>query len=110
MALIQCPECSGEISSDVFKCPKCGKVLRKPKRGIFGKIVKLFFVLFNILMLVWLIAGMNAASEVVTTAASEAERAGAAVGTGLGAIMIIGIWVAGDIILGLFVLFTRPKA
>ncbi len=28
----------------------------------------------------------------------------------LGASMIIGIWFAGTVILGLFVLFTRPKA
>ena len=39
-----------------------------------------------------------------------ASQAGAAIGTALGAGMIITVWVVGDFILGLFVLFTRPKA
>ncbi|MNR35776.1 hypothetical protein D3C85_1536430 [compost metagenome] len=57
----------------------------------------------------WLIAGMRAATTAIDTAASSAEQAGAAIGTGIGAVMIIGLWVFGDIILGLFVLLTRPK-
>ena len=32
------------------------------------------------------------------------------IGTGIGAAIILGIWVFGDIVLGLFVLFTRPKS
>ncbi|EHU01692.1 hypothetical protein CKS_0132 [Pantoea stewartii subsp. stewartii DC283] len=45
----------------------------------------------------------------VNNAASDAERAGAAIGAGLGVMAIGGIWVIGDIILGILVLFTRPK-
>jgi hypothetical protein len=43
------------------------------------------------------------------SAANEAEEAGQAVGAAIGTSMLLGIWVVGDIILGLFVLFTRPK-
>lgn len=109
MAMIACPECSNSISDTAFKCPKCGVQLRKPKRGFFGKLFKWSFIAFNILMLVWLVSGVNAASEGMN-GLNDAERAGAAIGTGLGVAMIFSVWVVGDIILGLFVLFTRPKA
>ncbi|WP_432415633.1 zinc ribbon domain-containing protein [Chromohalobacter israelensis] len=109
MALINCPECQTEVSDTALKCAKCGVQLRKPKRGFFGKLIKWSFIGFNILMAVWLIGGMGAATEGMD-AMSEAERAGATIGTGIGAAMILGLWVVGDIILGLFVLFTRPKS
>ena len=108
--LIKCPECNAEVSDSALKCPHCGKQLRKPKRGIFGKIFLWLFYLFNIFMLVWCVGGMNAASEVVSKAATEAERAGASIGTGLGAMYVLTIWVIGDIITGLLALMTRPKS
>ena len=109
MALINCPECQAEVSDTALKCPKCGVQLRKPKRGFFGKLIKWGFIGFNILMAIWFIGGMGAATDGMD-AMSEAEKAGAAIGTGIGAAMILSIWVIGDIILGLFVLFTRPKS
>tara|TARA_B100000508_G_C11402076_1_gene248854 strand:+ start:408 stop:737 length:330 start_codon:yes stop_codon:yes gene_type:complete len=109
MALVNCPECTTEVSDTAIKCPKCGVQLRKPKRGLVGNIFKWGFIAFNILMAIWLVGGMGAATEGIE-AMSEAEKAGAAIGTGIGAAMILGIWVFGDIILGLFVLFTRPKS
>lgn len=108
MAMIACPECSNNVSDTAFKCPKCGVQLRKPKRGFFGKIIKWGFVAFNILMALWIFGGMNAASDGMNTL-NDAERAGAAVGAGIGIALLLGIWVVGDIILGLLVLFTRPK-
>jgi len=59
-------------------------------------------------MIYWLIGGTNAALD-SQDSLSGAELAGAQIGTGLGVAMILSIWVIGDIILGLFVLFTRPK-
>lgn len=109
MAMIKCPECSADVSDTALKCPSCGVQLRKPKRGFFGKLVKWGFIGFNILMVIWLVGGMHAATEGME-AMSEAEEVGAAIGTGLGAAMILSIWVMGDIILGLLVLFTRPKS
>lgn len=109
MAIIKCPECGSEVSDSALKCPKCGFEINKPKRGFFGKMFKWTFILFNVLMLWWLIGGVGAATEGME-AMSEAEKAGAAMGTGIGAMMIMTIWVIGDIILGSFVLFTRPKA
>lgn len=109
MALINCPECSAEVSDQAMKCAKCGVQLRKPKRSFFGKIVKYLFIAFNALMLISFYTGMSSASKTMETATGSAEQAGAAIGTGLGAAMILGIWGFGAVILGLFVLFTRPK-
>lgn len=61
-------------------------------------------------MLVWFIGGMNAASDVVSKTASETERAGAALGTGLGATFILVVWAIGDIITSLLALMTRPNS
>ena len=108
MALINCPECQTQVSDTALNCTKCGVQLRKPKRGFFGKVVKWSFIVFNIFMAAWLIGGTGAATEGMD-AMSEAEKAGATIGTGLGVAMLLGLWVAGDVILGLFVLFTRPK-
>ena len=108
--LIKCPECNAEVSDSAMKCPQCGKQLRKPKRSLFGKIFLWLFYLFNIFMLIWLVGGMNAASTSMNGMASEAERAGAAIGTGIGATIIIFIWAIGDVITGLLALMTRPKS
>lgn len=110
MALVNCPECSKEISDSAFKCPSCGHQVRKLRRSFFGKIVKWAFILFNILMVLCIFAGVGGSSDVINNAASDAERAGAAIGTGLGVMMLGTIWVIGDIIIGMFVFLTRPKA
>jgi hypothetical protein len=109
MPLISCPECNEEVSDSALKCTKCGYQLRKAKRGVVGKIIKWSFIGFNILMIIWLISGMGTATEGFDTM-TEAEQLGTAIGAGIGLWMIISIWVLGDIILGLFVLFTRPKS
>jgi len=108
MAIIKCPECSTEVSDSALKCPSCGVQLRKLKRSLFGNIVKWIFIGFNILMVVWLFGGMGAATEGIENM-SEAERAGTAIGAGLGGFMLIVMWAIGDIILGLFMMLTRPK-
>jgi len=109
MALINCKECNELISDKAFDCPKCGAKLKKPQRSAIGKIIKYCFIGFNILMLIWFITGMGEAADTASAAHSEAEQAGAAIGTGLGAMMLLLIWVFGDIVLGLLTLLTRPK-
>jgi hypothetical protein len=78
-------------------------------RTIFGKFVKWTFVAFNILMIFWVIAGFNVASETMQDTVNDAEKAGAAIGSTIGMGMIFILWALGDIILGMFVLFTRRK-
>lgn len=107
MAIIQCPECGKDVSDSAYKCPSCGKQLRKPKRGIMGKLFLWTFYGFNALMALWLVLGLNAASEVET--ANQAEAAGAAIGAGIGTMMILSLWFFGAIITGLLAFFTRAK-
>jgi hypothetical protein len=78
-------------------------------RTIFGKFVKWTFIAFNILMIFWVFAGFNVASETMQGTVNDAEKAGAAIGSTIGMGMIVILWALGDIILGMFVLFTRRK-
>lgn len=83
--------------------------IEKRRRGIFGWIFLLLFWGFNLLMAWAFFAGIAAMSD-APAPVSEAEKAGAAIGTALGISMILGIWGMGALILGLFVMFTRgPK-
>lgn len=106
MALIQCSSCTNNVSDTAFKCPSCGHQLRKPKRTFFGKIIKWTFILFNLFMIYWIIRYFGDASEVMQNAG---YRAGTTIGTGIGMMVIGTIWVIGDVIIGMLVLFTRPK-
>lgn len=110
MSLIACPECTNEVSDTALKCPKCGVQLRKLKRGFFGKLFKFGFIVFNIIMVMWLFTYFGAVGDVTRQASSSAEQAGATIGATIGTGMLLFVWFVGDTILGLLVLFTRPKA
>jgi hypothetical protein len=77
----------------------------KRQRGPFGFIIKWLFILFNLFMVWGLFSGIHNAASIET--ASDAERAGQAIGMTIGVSMILGIWAFGTIILGLLVLLTR---
>ncbi|MBM2575203.1 hypothetical protein JQC91_02695 [Jannaschia sp. Os4] len=109
MAMTTCAECGHDVSTKATKCPSCGARLRKPRRGFFGSLFKWAFILFNVLMAVWIISYWSDLSEMSGDLSSEAERAGAAVGGTIGSGVLLILWVIGDIILGLLVLFTRPR-
>lgn len=79
-----------------------------------GKIFKYLFIAFNILMLVVLLFSCSAASDGISNAAMDSEypeaaTAGATIGAGLAVGSLLFLWLVGDVILGLFVLFTRRK-
>ena len=80
----------------------------KRKRGFFGWLFLILFVLFNGLMVVWLFSYWSTVLPMTTTG-SQAGKAGAAIGTTLGTGFIVSIWTCGSIVLGLFVLFTRGR-
>jgi hypothetical protein len=109
MALINCPECSEEVSDTSLKCTHCGMQLRVPKRSFMGKLFKWSFIGFNLLMVMYLISYWGSVGEIASNASNEAEKAGVAIGGTLATGMLFGVWLFGDILLGMFVLFTRPK-
>lgn len=107
-AMIECPSCQQhQVSTSATSCPSCGAVLRKPKRGIFGKLVVFAFWGFNALMALWIWGGTQSAVK-SQAGLSGAEAAGAAIGTGIGVTLLIFIWLTGATILGLMALLTRP--
>lgn len=100
MAMIKCPECDKEISSSAYECPNCGKSMKKPERGFFGKIVMSIFVLFN--LAIPLLMGFAYIS-------STNGDIGAGILAGIGIWALSGIWVTGFFVLGLLALLTRPS-
>ena len=60
-------------------------------------------------MIYTLLVGLGVADEIINNTTSDAEKAGAVIGTGLGLIAIGGLWVIGDIIIGILVFLTKPK-
>lgn len=110
MSLIQCPECEVQVSDKALTCKGCGVQLRKPTRSFMGKLFKFLFIAFNIIMVLWMFSYFGAIGDQYGTSASDAEAAGTAIGGTIGTGILMMFWVLGDIILGLFVLMTRPKA
>ncbi len=70
-----------------------------------------FILALNALFLVWLIFGISGVANGTCDAAmsQEACNAAKAIGGGIGALLIIFIWVAADVILGIIWLVTRKK-
>jgi hypothetical protein len=86
------------------------KIVRTVKhvRGAFGKFIKWVFILFNVLMVFWLFSYWSDIAPMLNTG-SQAEQAGAAIGSTLGTGMVIMIWGLGAVILGIPVMLTRGK-
>jgi hypothetical protein len=66
-------------------------------------------LLFNLAMLAWIIGGTASAAKDANCGTDEACQAGTAVGTAIGVGLIIALWVAGDVILGIIWLVTNRK-
>jgi len=81
----------------------------RQKRGIFGKLWILLFWLWNAFCAYALIAGVANVSQRYSGLTTDAERAGAVVGTGLGVGFMLSIWVIGVVILGAMAMLTRGK-
>jgi hypothetical protein len=80
----------------------------KKKRHIFRWV----FLAIQVLFLVWIISGIAGNSDSCADQAGDALdacQAGTAVGTGIGVALIIGLWVAVDVILGITYLIIRKK-
>lgn len=78
------------------------------KRGVIGWVFLVGFWGFNAIMALMLFAGVASVQD-MPAAASEAERAGQAVGSVIGVGMILAIWGFGVVILGAMVMLTRGR-
>ena len=77
-------------------------------RTFMGKLFKWLFIIFNLLMLVWLVGACMSMAD-MPAASSDAESTGRGIGMVLGFGFLFLLWMIGDVILGLFVLFTRRR-
>lgn len=75
------------------------------------RIFSYVIIAFNLLMLVWLVTGVSSVAHQSCDPALSAQACTAAkqLGGGIGAALIIGLWVAGEVILGVLWLVTRPR-
>ena len=60
MALLQCPDCQGEISSEAYVCPRCGRPTEKHAREQKKLKRRLYAWLFGLMLLlaiyeIWLV-------------------------------------------------------
>ena len=81
----------------------------KNVRGPFGQFCKWVFIAFNGIMLFWMISTFANVGSAASGATSDAARVGVGIGATIGFGLILTLWAFGDIILGMFVLFTRGK-
>ena len=86
------------------------KIIRREirKRGFFGWVFLLIFLIFNALMAAWLIRYWGLTSDHLTSG-SEAGRTGAAIGAAMGTGVIFFFWATGAVITGLLALLTRGR-
>lgn len=86
------------------------------KRGFFGKVFKFLFIAFNLAMLGWVVAywmtlghGWDQATNLPDPDMRGFAQGGYAIGATIGTSLLLFLWVAGDVILGLLTMFTRGK-
>ena len=79
------------------------------KRGFFGKLFKFLFIAFNALMFVWVVGYWITVNGMLQTSASDATTAGMQIGATIGTGLLLFLWVAGSVILGLITLLSRGK-
>lgn len=108
MPMISCPACAAEVSDQASTCPKCGQPLRKARRGCFGALSLWAFWGWQALMIVWIVSYWGQVGPMMQSG-SEAEQAGAALGTTIGTGMLLGFWAIGSVVFGLMALLTRPS-
>ncbi len=81
--------------------------VRLPRWRIFTWVI----LAFNLIMLIWIIAGVSSnarnCSGLTGDALTNCEAGN--VGTGIGATLIFVLWALGDVILGVLWLVTRPR-
>ena len=110
MALIKCFECGKEVSNKAHKCPHCGVIIntpKAPKRSFLGKLIKCAFIIFNIIMAIYLFSIYDRAGMILGSSDDIPLLARAIINAKINDTLFT--WFVGDVILGLFLFFTKPK-
>ncbi len=85
------------------------RMIERYRRGPIGWLMRILFWGFNALMAFALIVGIAGNAERATQITDASTRAGYWAGTWLGVAILLIVWAAGAIILGLLSHFTRGR-
>lgn len=85
------------------------RMIEKRRRGFFGWIFLLLFWAFNAFMLYGLFSGVGENAKRSAALAESSSRLAHDVGTGIGLMLVLIVWAAGSVILGLMAYFTRGR-
>ncbi|WP_155848236.1 hypothetical protein [Advenella kashmirensis] len=83
--------------------------MNTPERTKTGKFIKWLFIIFNIVMVCWVLAAMGTFGSVDTTSQAKALPHGTENSEEIGVSMIVMIWLICNGILGVLVLDTRAR-
>ena len=81
--------------------------IERRKRGFFGWVFALMFWGFNLLMVLVMGSALFSLGEGAAELTTAAEEAGYAIGATLGMGLLLTVWAAGSLILGLLMFATR---
>jgi len=110
MALIYCKDCGAEANAKAVSCPYCRTRLGKSQQAFFGVIIKYTFILFQIVMVCWLLSGIQSSPFFgIARGDPTYEVAFDILDAVFFTLKFVVIWVAGTLILGLLNLVTRPQ-
>ncbi len=102
MALINCPECTTQVSDEALKCTKCGLELRTPERTHWGKLFKFLFVALNILFAIGF-------AFICLFMVDDPVNIGTIFAVLIGFSIIFSPLFLAYIVLAVLVIFTKPK-
>ncbi len=63
MPLIECPDCSNQISTEAYVCPKCGRPTGKRPTIRWKKVVILWGVLVVAFIVIWQVMSSGVAAR-----------------------------------------------
>jgi hypothetical protein len=78
-------------------------------RGAVGSFFEIAFYVFNIVMAAWLVLALAKFGSVEATPRSELVKAVAEFGVAFRILVVMFVWMAGDVILGLLTLVMRER-
>lgn len=78
-------------------------------RGAIGSFFEIAFYVFNIVMAAWLFLALAKFGSAEATTKSEFIKAVAEFGVAFRILIVLLVWVAGDVILGLLTLVIRER-
>lgn len=107
--LVACKHCLAQISDSAYECPKCGGILKVPKRGVVGKLFIYSLILWHLFIAFWLFGASQVVKNAVANCVGPTCEVGSSIGAGIGITVILIIGGIGAGILFFGTILTRPR-